>query len=395
MTTGSLFDASSSALGYLYQCRYALLLLIRKSERNPALSLTIERFDDVAFDDKGTPLELIQTKHHLGQAPNLTDSSPDLWKTLRVWSEGILRGSIDPDDVLLTVVTTATASVGSIASLLRQQRRDESAAIQRLVQIANRSASEVNRSAYRAFLQLTDEQREALINAMYVLDDAPDITDTLAEIKFALTHAAPRERVDDLVSALEGWWFDSVVRHLSTQGGGSITSQALSAKLADLREQYRRDALPRDFCFVEPPQLPSPSSDTRTFVTQLRIIDCSEATISNAICDHYKSSGQRAQWIREELMLLDEWEGYERTLTGEWERRFAWAQEDLGPDAAADEEKRAGRGIYRDLQDKGLHIRSDCTEPCIMRGCYHDLADGKRVGWHPRFTELLRDGEGQ
>jgi hypothetical protein len=128
-------------------------------------------------------------------------------------------------------------------------------------------------------------------------------------------------------------------------------------------------------------------------VTQLRIIDCNEATISNAICDHYKSSGQRAQWIREELMLLDEWEGYERTLTSEWERRFAWAQEDLPSGATSDQEKQAGRGIYRDLQEKGLHIRGDCTQPCIMRGCYHDLADSKRVGWHPRFQELLQGDE--
>jgi hypothetical protein len=395
MTTGNLFNASSSALGYLYQCRYALLLLIQKSARNSALTLTIERFDDVAFDDKGTPRELIQTKHHLGQTPNLTDASPDLWKTLRVWSDGVLRGIFYPEDVLLTIVTTATASIGSIASLLRHDDRDEATAVERLFQIANNSASVENRAAYRTFLQLTDEQRQALVSAMWVLDDAPDITDTLPEIKIALTFAAPRERLDDLVSALEGWWFDTVVRHLSSQDGGSITCQALFTKLADLREQYRRDALPLDFCFVDPPQLPSPSSDTRTFVTQLRIVDCSEATISNAICDHYKSSGQRSQWIREELMLLDEWDGYKRTLTGEWERRFAWAQEDLSPGAAPDEEKRAGRGIYRDLQDKGLHIRSDCTEPCIMRGCYHDLADGKHVGWHPRFTELLGDGENQ
>ena len=72
-------------LGYLYQCREALLLAIVETRSQPGLSVSIERFDDVAFEQNGTATELLQLKHHVNPA-SLTDMSVDLWKTLRIWS---------------------------------------------------------------------------------------------------------------------------------------------------------------------------------------------------------------------------------------------------------------------------------------------------------------------
>jgi hypothetical protein len=46
------FSAGPSALGYLYQARYALYLLLLAEEE---AALSIERFDDVAFEQNGTP----------------------------------------------------------------------------------------------------------------------------------------------------------------------------------------------------------------------------------------------------------------------------------------------------------------------------------------------------
>ena len=77
------FSAGPSALGYLYQARYAMFLLLLAEEE---AALSIERFDDVAFEQSGTPYELLQLKHHLGTNAALTDASSDLWKTIRIWS---------------------------------------------------------------------------------------------------------------------------------------------------------------------------------------------------------------------------------------------------------------------------------------------------------------------
>ena len=83
------YDASASLLGYLYQCRAALLLALREGRREPDLKIYIERFDDVSFGAENDIYKRIQLKHSLSTSKSLSDRSPDLWKTLRIWSEGV------------------------------------------------------------------------------------------------------------------------------------------------------------------------------------------------------------------------------------------------------------------------------------------------------------------
>src|SRR5690349_16032 len=71
------FSAADSALGLIFQCRYALLLLLQQNR--PDAQLSIEHLDDIAFERDGTPLELIQTKYRVKSLGDLTDTSPDLW----------------------------------------------------------------------------------------------------------------------------------------------------------------------------------------------------------------------------------------------------------------------------------------------------------------------------
>ena len=154
-TGSSSFEASGSFLGYLYQCRYALFLVLQRLKTDPTTEVSIERFDDVAFEKGDDPHELVQSKHHKGKPGSLTDASVDLWKTLRVWSEGVKSGTINPASVLLTLITTAVASPETAAALLRpNDGRDEKKALDRLVATTQTSESTTNARAYEAFLAL-------------------------------------------------------------------------------------------------------------------------------------------------------------------------------------------------------------------------------------------------
>lgn len=82
------FGATGPMLGYLYQCRQALLVSIEVSKTFPGLSISIERFDDIAVENADAPIMQLQLKHHLNPG-ELTDSSSDIWRTLRVWSEQV------------------------------------------------------------------------------------------------------------------------------------------------------------------------------------------------------------------------------------------------------------------------------------------------------------------
>ena len=85
-------------------------------------ALTIEKFDDIAFEDDGRPVELIQTKHHC-KPGDTSDKSVDVWKTLAIWI-GRVKG--DPSAVAearFVFLTTSQAAPNSALSKLRAERK--------------------------------------------------------------------------------------------------------------------------------------------------------------------------------------------------------------------------------------------------------------------------------
>ena len=105
----SVHSAAQSAAGYLYQARLALAEGLRYAYAESGIDIAVEKLDDVSFEKRGSALELLQTKHHLKKAGNLTDKSVDLWKTLRVWAEAAKSDSSLPGLTRFALVTTAQA----------------------------------------------------------------------------------------------------------------------------------------------------------------------------------------------------------------------------------------------------------------------------------------------
>lgn len=191
MKPASTHEASASATGYLFQCRYALLAGLQAIAKSPQLEISIEKFDDVGFEVNGEPTQLIQTKHHVGKLGNLTDASVDLWKTLLIWTKRVTEDVEAPFRIKFVLLTTGFAPDGSAAALLRMRERDESAADQLLLKTAASSKNKENAAAYQAYSALPEDLRQSMLKAILVLDGSPNIVDVGDEIARELVHAAP------------------------------------------------------------------------------------------------------------------------------------------------------------------------------------------------------------
>ncbi len=378
-------------LGYLYQCRVALLDAIRRLKRQGSFTVAIETLDDVVFETAGSPAELLQTKHHLAKTGGLSDSSTDLWKSIRVWAEGFAVGRW-PSDTLHYLLSTSSAQEGSTAAYLRQgSQRDPEKARERLDATAQTSAHHDNSAAYAAYLSLAPNDRSAMIQRVVVLDRAPDIAGVEERLRAELALTVNRELVGALITRLEGWWFQRVVRHLRRLTDEPIASEELEAELHRLRQQFRDDNLPID------PDLLDLDIDERAFtshmfVEQLRLIDLTNKRILTAMRHYFRASEQRSRWLREGFVLVGELDRYDKRLSEEWEIRFDAMVQELGKDAAETNLREAARTLYRWAeQEVSLLIRAECREPFVPRGSLQILADQRRVGWHPHFFQRLRD----
>ena len=381
----SVHAASASATGYLFQCRFALLAGLRAIPDNPQLQVSLEKFDDVAFETSGQPIELIQTKHHIAKGGSLSDASADLWKTLLIWSTRVTK---DVDALFRTrfiLITTATAPNSSAASFLRAQHRNEREADKRLLATATTSRHSGNANCYAAYAALPDSNRMRLLRSVTILDGSPNIIDVRDEIVRELYHAANRDQVEHLVERLEGWWFGVVISALSGIGPSAISVLAIDQRVDELREEFKRGSLPLDFRSTKPPPAVVAKLDKRPFVRQLRKINIGTARIEFAIRDYYRASAQRSRWAREELLLDGELETYEQELVEAWEPRHAAMLDELTPACPSEKRIALGQNLFRWAeQDANFPLRS-VRERFLTHGSYQILSNRYVVGWHPDY----------
>jgi hypothetical protein len=389
---GGQFSANASALGYFYQARYALLLLLNAGVES---EISIERFDDIAFENNGSPTELLQAKHHISNTGSLTNASTDLWKTLRVWSTLIATNQIEPNKVVLTLMTTAIAPENSAASKLRPvgtKERNEDEALTTLLEVAKTSESATNEMAYIAFLDLSEPLQKSLLKSIQILDASPSITDAYEKILNKLRISTRPEFLEPVAERIEGWWFNKVVQHLSIDSITSIPYNELLAKINDIQDEFFRDNLPIDFLEAIAPEEDELSKEQRTFIQQLRLVTVGEPRIRRAINDYYRAFEQRSRWMREDLLGVGELEKYEDRLIDEWERLHEIMKEKLGDESDELKLQFEGRELFNYV-DMRLEkpIRPRVTEPYVMRGSYHMLANELKIGWHAKFLDRLNE----
>ena len=395
-TNGNPFSAPGPALGYLFPVRLALLSLIRRAvSGGEDLEVSLETLDDVEFRENGSTVELLQSKYKLVRQADLTNSSPDLWKTIRVWSQAIRKGTVDINSVVLTLLTSSTAATGSIAAMLRNTgERNEHKALELLEGIASSSGNVALKSAFAEFEDLTAEQRLALVHAVVVHDRGPTIAELSDLIgRAAWVHADSTRRVY-MVEALEGWWLDRVVQQLDPHVPKDRISWAeVRLVLDDIARRHPPDALPNDLADAEPPVPFDPSTATDVFVVQLRHVDLSNNYILRAMQDHWRAGEQRSRWVGALKLLPDTLIRYDNQLVEEWSRCYMQHCDGVC-DTTPEEDLRArGRKLFYEL-DGRVYSLSGFAEQYLTRGSFHILADRQekppRIGWHPHWEARVR-----
>jgi hypothetical protein len=392
MTSGSGkptdFSATDSALGYLYQVRLALLSSLRRLAKDASFTVYFETLDDVVFEQVGSPVELLQLKHHCERAASLTDASPDLWKTLRVWMEGRANSTI-PEDGQLFLVTTSTVGDGSAASMLLPNARNVDEAVKRLSTTATTSTSQTNATACQLFRGLTKDERTRLLESVVVVPNAPSIDETGAALRQEARLAVRREHLESFLSRLEGWWFGRALRQMIAANTPPILSNELESELDDLREQFKLDALPVDQDILDA-EVDADAYESAVFVRQAKLTGVGNRRVLAAIRDYYRAFEQRSRWMREDLLLVGELDRYEKHLREEWELEFDRVADELGAAAAEDAKRQAAQTVYIWVEKSYFPIRANVKHPSMSRGSLHILADRLQVGWHPDFMDRLK-----
>lgn len=383
-------EAQGQMLGYLYQVRCALMLLIESDA--PSLKLFIEKIDDVSFENDSDPVALVQLKHHIGRAGNLSDRSSDLWRTIKIWVDAVEDNPVLLEKSRFVIITTAKAPLGSIASLLKlgDDGRDAERAFIRLRTVASSRPSEVNSSFYKAFLALDESMARMLVNSIYVFDAGANIFECEARIKRLLRFTCQPKYEDILFERLEGWWCNKCILLLSNNSDG-VTQSDLRYEIAKITNEFRDDNLPIDVEFDDIDEQAAKEHSAELFCKQLGLISCKRGRVIGAIEDFCRASSQRAKWIDSCLVVPDELEHYEERLIDEWSHEWSAMSDELSDESGEAEKQKEGRQLLTEIMRKDVRIRQGCGEPFVMRGTYHILANSLKIGWHIDYLQLCSE----
>ncbi|MEM7247786.1 MAG: ABC-three component system protein [Acidobacteriota bacterium] len=291
----------------------------------------------------------------------------------------------------LYLITTGTAAEKSAASLLRASERDVATAQQTLDSTARTSKNKSNLKAYKEYLKATPKERTDVLNTITVIDAASDITDLEEELHQELFWAVDKNHRTAFLDRLEGWWFRRVLKQLESDSARRIGSVELDGFMSDLREQFKREALPidEDLLSFTLDDATWESHQSRNFVRQLGLINAGKRRVASSIRDYYRAFVQRSRWVRLELVVDLDLAKYEKRLIEEWGLVFDSVRDEIGDEATEEEQQVAARSILTWAERTPIPIRPNVTEPFVSRGSFHILADDVRIGWHPDFRNRL------
>lgn len=391
------YSAGEQGLGYIYQARLALLHLLQLSEDTAAF---LEKDDDLDFIDGDSGKSLFSLKHK-AIGDRLTDLSTDFWKSVNIWLARYKRDGRAASNLRFFLFTTGTVSTGSFLARLLPDQPVTSGDATTLTELADaalaESTSKLIAPIATVFNELSNPEKQDFLERILILDGSPRIGDIPSIVRDKHMRSIRREHREFVFERLEGWWTDAVIKQLTGARTEGIFGFEVSDKLSDFAEEYKSDNLPITFRGKAPADDIDTETDPRLFVTQLRDIGISSNRIRSAILDYYRAFEQRSAWARENLLVSGEVEEYEDRLADEWNRYKDVAFERLKDDSAEDALREAGVNLYNWAEFEtgkieSLRIRARVTEPYVLRGSFHILADSKpepRVYWHPRFLERL------
>lgn len=386
-------DASAQALGYLYQTQCALLLLLESDDTDT--KICIEKFDDISFHNDNGPEKLIQVKYHSNKG-NITNSSIDFWRTIKVWIDCIKKDYQLLEKTSFYIITTNNIAENSIIEKIKNKTATVDVIYDSLKKIAEEGKKTIKDNSllfkyYDSFINFDDLLLKNLIDKINITSDFSKPAGINKKILQKIRICTTQKTENIVFGRLMGWWYKKMIVCLESIDPIFISYDELRREIVSITSELSDENLPNDVTEKEIEAIKQ-TNDVKTLITQLEIIDSKKHRINNALKTYYQSCALRSKWIRESLISPDEIDNYDSRLSNEWEYQFGEIIDNIDDNTTEIQKKDAGKGLYSTLMNKNIPIRKNVNDTTISRGSFNSLANEKKIGWHPDYKQLINGG---
>ena len=379
--------------GFIYQFERALFWLAQ----SPAgFVIGVETDDDIAITGTDGSQLLEQDKHTIRDtAKPFGDRSKDLWNTLATWVEALDSGEVAGETTRFLMVTNKVLPECIARNIdLAESDAQVAACIGDLEAAATKPPKNIATLIERV---LRPESRTSLKNLIKrcELIDASD-----ASVKRGLRKSTVAQlqlpewclsASDSIADELLGWlhrtalaaWQQGVPAWIQRDYFVNQLHAVIDRRKRQIRRERAENLIP-----VTDDKIGQEKGSR--FVKQIYLITEDDSIVDNAIREFVRCNIEKMRLSVEGNITDDDWRAFESTLQSRWEKIRARV---IRMSQGEHKEEDVGFEIFSDTTEghREKLAGSDTEQVYLTSGTYHRLANMIRVGWHPRFEELMRE----
>ena len=390
--------------GYLLQVRHMLYELISVDDR----IVSIEKLDDVAVEADGKVIAE-QVKSVTSANNPIAERSSVFWKTLYNWCTYIETGALPSGAIMrFVVVSNGIVTPGSIQASFMNACSDSDA--QKALADAKKSilgtaqdnfATDMYAAlpdSYREYIRyLFDGNRTKIVCDMIKSMEIEIHNNTYDEDllnRFSNQVGLPAEYVDLLLTDMLGWVTQTVESFTKDNKPAYISAAEYRKALNTQIRAYNTNAVLRAVSQV-------PSKDEQsgeierldTYIRQLQLVEMDDATLYEAASVFLRAKIDKIEWAQRGIVHAQSFEDYHDALYRIWTNQKQLMGLQYRTDGIA-----CGKAVYFKCRNDSAQqkLQGVETPPFFGSGSLHDLAntpaDSPRIGWHPQYITLLKEG---
>lgn len=383
-------SAPGANAGFSYQFERALYWLAQ----SPAGSVVgVETDDDVAVRGADASQLLEQDKHSIREdAEPFGDRSKDLWNTLAIWIEALDTKEV-ADTTRFLMVTNKVLPECIAQQIGRAESEEEITACVAALEVAAKTPPQHIASLIKRVLHHDSRTSLRRLILQCELVDASQATagpelrkKTIAQLQLPESCLAG---ADSIADELLGWLHKTALAAWQQKQPAWIQRDHFVNRLYAVIDRRKRQIT------RERAEHLIPLTDDKIgqekgslFVKQLHLVTDDDGIVDSAIREFIRCNIEKSRLSAEGNVTDDDWTAFETTLLSRWDKIRARV---VRMKQAAPEED-IGFEIFTDTTEEHREklAGSETEQVYLTSGTYHRLADMVRVGWHPRFEELMR-----
>lgn len=384
-------SAPGANAGFSYQFERALYWLAQSLAGSV---VGVETDDDVAVRGTDASQVLEQDKHSISEdAEPFGDRSKDLWNTLAIWIEALDTKEV-ADTTRFLMVTNKVLPECIAQQIGRAESEEEITACVAALEVAAKTPPQHIASLIDRVLHADLRTSLRRLISRCKLADASQATagrelrkETLAQLQLPEWCLAG---ADSIADELLGWLHKTALATWQQKKPVWIQRDHFVNQLHAILGRRKREITRERAEHLIPVTDDKIGQEKGSpFVKQLHLITDDEEIVDNAIREFIRCNIEKGRLSAEGNVTDDDWKAFETTLFSRWEkiRSRVIRMKQTAP------EKDIGFEIFTDTTEEHREklAGSDTEQVYLTSGTYHRLAGMVRVGWHPRFEELMRE----